>query len=162
MPERRGLFGKFDRRHPLGQELEQVANGGHLYAPRVVEWARRHPQSKLHDEFVWDNTRAGQLYRIEQARRLIRVYIEIPEPNFPEMRAYVSIASDRRRGGGMYRPMREVKASKLLLDQLLAEAYQQMEMFKAKYGILKELMDVLDAMDRTLQNRRRRRPGRRS
>jgi len=158
MPEKRGLFGKFDIKHPLAQEMEQVASANRqkrLDPEEMVEWARRHPQSKLHGEFNWNDSRAAQLYRIEQARRLIQVYIEVVVPDRPPVRAWVSLPEDRGTSGG-YRRMRDVMANAVQREHLLADAYREMELFKSRYANLDALANVFRAIDAALRRRQRR------
>lgn len=59
--------------HEVREVLQAIAdaNDGHLSATAVVEVAR-HPQSPLHNLFEWDNGVAGDSYRLQQARALIR------------------------------------------------------------------------------------------
>lgn len=54
-------------------ELEKIAakNGGRLTPDDVLNEAKK-AGSPLHDAFEWDNTKAGHMYRITQARTLIR------------------------------------------------------------------------------------------
>lgn len=61
------------------QVLQAIADrhDGHLPPDQVVESAR-HPLSPLHDYFEWDDAKAGDAYRLQQARALIRsVRIEV-------------------------------------------------------------------------------------
>jgi hypothetical protein len=58
------------------RELERIRaqHGGHLQAEHVVDAAR--PQnSVLHPHFEWDDSRAGEQYRLIQARQLIKIVI---------------------------------------------------------------------------------------
>lgn len=57
----------------VGDELERIrrANGDRLDAKQVVEEAR--PKgAPLHDRFTWDDSKAGEQWRIREARDLIR------------------------------------------------------------------------------------------
>lgn len=47
--------------------------------PSVVVEAAKPAASPLHKEFEWDDTRAGREYRLEQARKLIRVTVTVVE-----------------------------------------------------------------------------------
>jgi len=59
-------------RHKLSA-LEKIreANGG-LLPPQAVVEAASDPRNPLHSEFTWDNDQAAHLYRLDQARTLIR------------------------------------------------------------------------------------------
>jgi hypothetical protein len=150
-PNNRGLFGKFDRAHPLGQELEairQTAPDGDLKARSVVDWARAHLHSALHAEFEWNNTRAAEQYRLEQARRLIRVWIDIVPPSTIPARVMVSLPPNRGRLG--YVPMQAVMADAAQRQILLAEAYREMRVFVARYRHLRELARVISVMQQSI------------
>lgn len=49
------------------------SEGGGRLTPEAVVKEAEDPSSPLHGEFVWDNTEAARLYRLQQARQLIRV-----------------------------------------------------------------------------------------
>lgn len=57
----------------IEERLAAIAqlNGGKL-TPELVLADAEDPTSPLHDTFTWDNDEAAKLWRIEQARRLIR------------------------------------------------------------------------------------------
>ena len=52
-------------------EALRAANGGLLHPAQLAE-ASRDPQALLHEAFTWDDTKAAQLRRIDEARGLIR------------------------------------------------------------------------------------------
>lgn len=58
----------------LREELERIEreNGGHL-TPGIVVQAAKPKASPLHNQFEWDNRKAGEKYRLWQARKLIKI-----------------------------------------------------------------------------------------
>lgn len=72
-----------------GEELERIRNasGGKLATQEVVRWAAE-PDSPLHACFTWDNEKAAQEFRLEEARSLIRSVVVVkndddkPQPAF--------------------------------------------------------------------------------
>lgn len=53
--------------------LEQIREASQgLLTPQAVVEAAGDPRNPLHSEFTWDNDQAGHLYRLDQARTLIR------------------------------------------------------------------------------------------
>lgn len=129
-------------------ELREIqrANGGLLMPAAVVAYATDE-KTALHSAFCWDDTEAAHQYRIEQARRLIRVTVTLIEPmgGKPQMvRAFVSLAQDRNgddaEGGYRFIPhiMRTAEGRAAVLETALAE----LEAFQTKYRDLKELSDV--------------------
>ena len=140
-------------------ELEQlrIANGGELVPPeQVVEFARRNRRSALHAEFEWDDTAAAQQYRLEQARRIIRLNINVlpTENGNVTVPMYVSLTSDRRTGGG-YRTLESVMNNDDLREQLLEQALTELQRVRRKYQTLQELTPVFSALDRVARRNRR-------
>jgi hypothetical protein len=129
-------------------ELDRVQrdHGGILYPKDVVE-AARPKKSPLHDEFEWDNTVAAERWRMEQARHLIRVFVNVIEEGHSETRVYVALSSDRSGGGG-YRATVNVLSNKGLREVMLSDALEDMRSFKAKYLAIKELAAVFAEMDK--------------
>ncbi len=124
-----------------------VEHNGLLRPEDVVEAARPlwHP---LHRRFTWDDTRAADLYRLEEARKLIRVTVQYAELDHEVMpvRCFVSLTPDRAEEGGGYRETAVVMNNRSFREQLLADARAEMESFQRKYARLTELAEVFRAM----------------
>ena len=118
-------------------ELTQIMsrNGGTLPPERVVEAAR--PEgSALHAYFDWDDRVAGDKWRLQQARELIRsVRISIPNQPPVEVRAFVSLAADRASGLG-YRAMQEVMSNEFLRRQLAEEMLSMSRKWAERASVL--------------------------
>ncbi len=142
--------------------LIQKTNNGLLDPVKVVDFARD-PETALHSKFTWDDSKAAEQYRIWQARQIIRMELvvvqetpkgetrilaDITDEKGKIVRAFVSIASDRRgdeiRG---YRSLNDVLNDSEMRSQMLEEAKNDMNIFRRKYGTLKELVSVFEAMD---------------
>lgn len=127
-------------------ELKRIAdrNGGILRAEDVVEEARNE-NSPLHSSFNWDDTDAARLWRLHQARNIIRVtYIECKKVD-REVRAFVSLTPDREEDGGGYREIVRVLSNRDQRRQMLDDAMRELEVFTQKYAVLEELALVFDA-----------------
>jgi len=129
-------------------ELKRIAaNHGGLLQPETVVESARSKASPLHSRFEWDNTVAGQLYRIHQARNLIRVSVEIIGGTEEKADVFVSLTTDRmKESGGGYRIMSEVLTDAQMRKQMLADALAELEIFREKYSRLKELASVFAAI----------------
>lgn len=132
-------------------ELKKIAsaNKGILLPETVVEEAKR-KTSPLHDQFEWNNSKAGEQWRIHTARQLINVCVELigPEEEQIETKVFVSLRQDREQGG--YRMLDRVMSSKSLREYLLEDAMQELKYFREKYKTLNELAELFDAADRIL------------
>ncbi len=142
----------------IRDELERLreSNNGSLNPEQVVDFARRNRRSALHAEFEWDDTEAAHQFRLQQARHIIRLNINVLEtPNGDvTVPMYVSLVSDRTRGGG-YRTLESVMSSEELREQLLQQALDEFQRVRRKYQTLQELAPVFTALDRVARRAER-------
>ena len=118
-----------------------------VLSPSVVVEAARPVKSALHKCFEWDDSVAAQQWRLEQARNLLRVVVELLDvPDATPTRVFVSLSTDRTQEGGGYRSLVSVLSDTEMRKQLLADAVSDMRLFKLKYQKLSELADVVSAM----------------
>jgi hypothetical protein len=133
-------------------ELKRIAieNGG-LLKPEIVVEEARPKSSPLHSRFEWDDSVAGQQYRIWQARQLIRVSVELLAGTDEKMDVFVSLKTDRKDGG--YRVMSQVLSDAEMRAQMLADALSELELFRDKYQKLKELAEVFSVIRKVKKKR---------
>ncbi len=128
------------------QELAAKNDG--ILLPEEVVQAARPEHSILHKYFDWEDSEAADKWRLHQARNLIRVvvhYLPGREKEEPT-KVFVSLSSDREESG--YRRMIDVMDDKGHRAMLLSDAFEEMNLFRRKYGHLRELADVVEAMTR--------------
>lgn len=130
----------------VAQELELVRkrHGGILRPADVVAFARD-PQTALHAEFEWDDNKAAEQYRLEQARQIIRCAVRVVDEDSPPVRTYVSLYSDRR-AGDSYRSLEDTLGDPQLRQQLLAQALREAESWRLRYERLAELKPICRAI----------------
>jgi hypothetical protein len=141
-----------EHRELIRDELEQIRqlHGGLLKPEDVVKFARNE-RTALHQEFEWDDARASAEYRLEQARKVIRVAVTIlPSPHSDQepVRAYVSVASDRAQPGGGYRAFADVMTDDAMRAELVNEAIGEAKRWRRKYERLRELAPIFRAIDK--------------
>jgi len=131
------------------QELERIreSNDGILRAEDVVAVASE-PTNPLHECFEWDDGEAAHQYRIEQARKLIRVCVTVLPYDSKPIRTYVSMQEDRHRPGGGYRTTESVLSNNEKREKLLDQAEAEFRRWEAKYRHLTELESVFAEMNR--------------
>lgn len=137
------------------EELAKIAaeHGGTLY-PRDVVNAARDPKSLLHDAFEWNNGIAAEQWRLEQARRLIRVQVTLlPNRNNP-IQAFVSLSPARNDDGG-YLPIQDILANEKLLELMKADAARELEIFSMKFREIDELRPVLTEAGKFVKSQKR-------
>jgi hypothetical protein len=139
----------------VAAELEEIySRHGGLRPDVVVAWAAKHPESAIHSRLTWDDTKAGQLYRLWQARELI-TEVEIIYPDGKERQLYVSPMITRRKEG--YVPLPLVLSRKSLRISFLEQALLEYERLGMKYRDLRELARVRQAVERAKAMAKRRR-----
>jgi hypothetical protein len=122
---------------------------GELRPEQVVE-AAKSKDSPLHASFEWDDTEAAQQYRLDQARNLIRAVVTYEDNGKGKAlpcRVFVSLTTDRTKGGAGYRLTTDVLSDTERRMQMLADAKAEMQRFREKYRALSELADVFAAME---------------
>lgn len=127
-------------------ELEKIrsADPEKLLRPAAVLEAARDGASPLHAHFEWDDTAAAEKHRLAQARELVRVVVTfLPQVN-RNVRAYVSLPSERGPSGG-YRNTVEVLDDAAMRRELLAAARRELAAFSKKYAVLQEVSAVIAA-----------------
>lgn len=131
----------------IREELALLTVEGMLHPEDVVAFARD-PETALHAQFEWDDTEAAHQFRLEQARRVIRVHVVVDDTDgaAQQVRAFVSLSSDRRSGGG-YRTFAAVKSDEALYAEMLSDALGQLVGIQRKYQRIKELGRVFRAVD---------------
>ncbi len=138
---------KKQKSNKVVSELKRIAksNGGLLQPESVVE-AARPVTSPLHSRFNWDNSEAAHLYRIYQARQLIRVSVELLAETGESCEVFVSLTPDRERESGGYRVVTEVLSDADMRNQMLSDALNELQLFREKYRKLKELASIFSAI----------------
>ena len=151
----KNLKGDFMTDEKILKELQVLESKNGILKPEdVVEFARN-KNTALHDRFTWDNTEAAHLWRLHEARNIIRCVAIYSEPRQEYVRAFVSLVPDRADDGGGYRAIGKVMSDEEMRKQLLADALREFETFKSKYYGLKELAHVFEEMDKVAAKKKK-------
>lgn len=134
------------KREIIRSELESLKRDGKVRPVDVVE-AARDEDSPLHGYFTWDDSEAANQYRLEEARRLLRVFVVTELREVGDTRAYVSLTTDRRAEGGGYRILADVMDSEELSAQMLADAMADLARVQQKHRAIKRLAKVWESID---------------
>lgn len=134
-------------------ELKTLERRGLLRPEDVVEFASD-PDTALHSRFQWDDEKAGHAYRLWQARQLIKVVVEVVAKDTEPINAYVSLQSDRQTGG--YRTLVSVLSDDEKREELLLQAWRELEFWERKYRQLEELAPIFEAASKAKKQKRKR------
>lgn len=131
-----------------GERLETIRekNGGKLTPKDVVEDSRPE-DSPLHHCFEWDDEKAAESFRLNQARAIINHVVAVVQHDEKEynVRAFVSVTtkgSDRH-----YTSMGYAMSQEDLRKQVVQSAWRELEGWKNRYKEYEELSTVFNAID---------------
>lgn len=122
------------------EEIQELGDG--VTPEKVVEIAASE-DSELHKCFEWDDSQAARMYRIDQARKVIRNIVYVPEKPQQAPVRVLSISSERT----VYRPTIELVRDPDEYEILCRRAFNDWEAFKRRYNTIVELREAFDAMD---------------
>jgi len=137
-------------------EVEKIrkANGGKLTPEAVVAKAKS-PRNVLHKAFEWNDTTAGPLYRLEQARGMIRSFqiVYIDNGNRAPIRSY-EIKREKKKDGTsrkVYQTIEDILSDPQSRAELISRLLRELVQMQGKYRAVQELSAVWDAVDRVLE-----------
>lgn len=127
-----------------GEELERIYNERGELSPKNVVDASRSEQAPLHVCFEWDNEKAAEKWREEQASRIISTITIVGENANTagrEVRAFIHAQ-------GSYHPLAVVVSDVDKTAEMLQNALKELSAFRKKYETLSQLAPLFDAMGR--------------
>lgn len=137
------------------QELVALCEsaGRSLQPSAVVDWARENTGSALHACFEWDDTKAAQQFRLQQAGALIRIVVTVPDGTVAPVRVFVSLQDDR--GSVGYRRLDDVLTNPESRSRLVEQFLREMQSYEVRYRRIAELAPIFAAVDKVRGSRKR-------
>ena len=108
----------------------------------IVDYAEAHPKSELHKCFTWDDSKAANEFRKQQARRVIQLLVFQDEKEEEPTKIRVM-----QRASESYEPVKMIVRDKDEYKALLARAKAELKAFKERYKNLVELEQILELID---------------
>lgn len=124
---------------------EELRSLGDTYTPQQVVDFARDENTELHKCFEWDDTRAANLYRLQQARKIScnLVYVDPQDNSKPShIRVYQRSEEDKAYKGVVFTLKNETE-----YDSLLKRAYSELQSFKQRYQNLVELAPFISLIE---------------
>jgi hypothetical protein len=121
-----------------GKELYKLRKEKELLTPLDVVNAAKSPKSLLHEYFEWEDSIAGEKYRLYQARHLIG-HIEIvieEEPIKAFHNIKVEINDEKNRG---YITIQDIQQNPDYLDLIVEKAKEEIESWTRRYDQYRRL-----------------------
>ena len=115
--------------------------------------ASRPEESPTHKLFQWDDARAAELYRLNQAGNImnaLKVEVITQKDGKPRS-APAFVRVEKSTDGGKYNNLSLALSVESKRQFVLNQAYEEMRSFKRKYETLSELASVIDAINITLE-----------
>ena len=123
----------------VGKELEKIESEGDLTREAVLEYAKD-VKSELNKCFEWDDSIAGEKYRLQQASWILAsISIVVKEEPRKSTRMYVSIKNDDKK---VFKNIVSVLENDDEYKQLLDKAERDFISYKEKYQNLLQLNDL--------------------
>lgn len=136
---------KAELAQPVGEKLEELANGHGRLTTEVVLKEAKKQSSVLHQFFTWDDTKAANEYRKIEARWLIAsvsvVRYDVKEP----VRAFVNVVAKEEQ---LYHTIQSAMSDEELRKALLTRALAELEGIQKRYATLTELAKVFKSIER--------------
>lgn len=125
------------------KELKKIERDAGYLTPHTVLLKAEDKNSLLHQYFDWDNTTAGEQWRLWQARQLISS-IRV-EWTGRKVNAYhnVRVMTEKVPMEG-YFPIEKIAKNEDLQEQVLRTAIAELDHWHRKYKEVKELADVVN------------------
>jgi hypothetical protein len=136
----------------VGTHLEMLRQKfkGELTPKDVIDDARGH-NSPLHTFFEWNDGKAAEQYRLQQARGLIRAVVAVVvSAGTPAQRvqAFVHIPEG---GTPHYRSVDHAMSQERTRDMVLQQAFREFRAWQKRYEHLAELADLFTAGTKLLE-----------
>lgn len=144
----------FEGLHKANAQLvaEEIASIGDSATPAQIVDKARDPGSELHKCFEWDDSKAAESYRIQQARQVVchLVIRETVREHKPPIRFFFKPES-----GTGYHPTQVIARNQDSYQALLKSAMHDLEALRVKYLSLVELETIFEEIDNLIRGKAR-------
>lgn len=141
----------------VGEQLTRIRKArGKLTPYDVVQEARRE-SNVLHAYFEWDNEKAAEQYRTQQARHLIACVVLVEHEEYEvksPIRAFVNISEG---ADSSYEPVIDVLSDDQMREAALEQLQSSLDQHKEKMEVFEELSEVVQGIEEVQETVRRHR-----
>ena len=127
------------------REIEAL---GECKPEEIVEYAK-HTDTELHKCFEWDDTKAAERWRVQQARIICNSLTVVVETITHDPIAVKVIEHDKDEK--VYRPIVATVRNEDQYAQLLRSAKEELAAFKRRYQNIKELSAIIGQIEEVLR-----------
>ncbi len=133
----------------IGRRLNKLEKSDGSLTPALIVKDARNPKSPLHNEFEWDDSKAAQQYRLEQARYITRAIECTIIEHEQEIKTYPYV-SLRDEPETPYYSTTTILQSEDKTDRWIAQAKHDLKIWRNKYSAIKELKGLFEVIDEVL------------
>lgn len=126
------------------------SKGRVLLAEDVLEFAKD-PKTALHRHFTWDDDEAANLWRLQQARNIIRVSIQFSADAPQVFRPLVNLVRDPAALGAFRNAEDVYRAGEQQRQLVMKQAMREARFWRERYRGVPELAPVFAAMEQLEQ-----------
>ena len=126
-----------------GAVMDGLEQRGALTAKNLVDESRP-AEAPLHNEFEWDDVKAAEEYRLQQARHIINCLLIEDDAQQETVRAFFNLAESAPE----YRSIRTIMADETQSETLLQMAIQELQAFERKYAQISKFKALFAEINR--------------
>lgn len=134
---------KIDKYKADPQKVYEEIGDQNTTPEEVLEKAKD-PASELHKCFEWDDTKAAEKYRLYQARQVMCNLVFVTDTDEEPVRVLYQLTVEKSE----YHPTKLIMQKPDEYALLLQKAKDELNAFKRKYNILKELKTIFNEIDK--------------
>lgn len=136
----------------LFKQLSETKDG--LTAETLLE-ANKPETAPLHNDYEWNDEKAAHEWRLHQSRHFINsLAVKVVSEDAAETETIVRafhIADEPSH----YEPITAIIKEKTKYEQLLQTAYSELQAFRRKYSVLKELNPIFESIEKVVDDEKR-------
>lgn len=125
----------------VGEEIDQIGQNTKINSQSIVDYAREHTESELHKTMEWDDSIAAEKWRKHQASKILThiVYVDTVDKTNNQVEIRVFNKNPDR----SFSQTTTIVKNEESYQDLLKRAMMELQAFKKKYYMLKELEEIL-------------------
>lgn len=136
----------------VGEELEGLEKTKEITNKNVLEYAKNNKNSELYKCFEWDNTIAGEKYRLRQASQIITsISFVIEEEPLKKQKVYYSIKS-KKEETRIFKNIKDIIENDDEYSILCEKAKNELETCKNNYEELIKRQDLKEIIFEIYKN----------
>lgn len=140
------IFWKIPKYKVSAEEAYKEISQLEEITPQNIVDLARNENSKIHNEFEWNDEIAGEKYRNIQAQEMIRLFVIKPKSEEAEPTRVLQITTQT----GVYEPVKMILRKEDEYQALLQRAKLELMAFQKRYSQIVELESIFREIEKAL------------